>query len=68
MSHLILRSTAQGQASKRLGERFNMGLWHLEPLVIAIDGLMLMSIAVYAFVNGLRASPPAGSRSSSARR
>lgn len=54
VSHLILRSTAEGQASKRLGERFNMGLWHLEPLVIAIDGLMLMSIAVYAFVNGLK--------------
>lgn len=54
VSQLILRSTAQDQTSKRLGERFNMGLWHLEPLVIAIDGLMLMSVAVYAFVNGLK--------------
>jgi predicted Co/Zn/Cd cation transporter (cation efflux family) len=54
VSHLILRATSTGRAGRRLGERFNMGLWHLEPLLVAIYALMLMSIAVYAFLNGVK--------------
>lgn len=53
VSRLILRATAPGGATDRLQARFNMGVWHLEPLVVAFDGLLLMGIALYAFVNGL---------------
>lgn len=51
ISRLIHQSTSDGHRSRRLTERFNMGLWHLEPIVIAIDGLLLVSIAGYAFLN-----------------
>lgn len=54
VSHLILRATSTGRAGRRLGERFNMGLWHLEPLLVALYALMLMSVAVYAFLNGVK--------------
>lgn len=53
VSGLILRATAQDSESRRLGARFNMGLWHLEPLLVAIHGMLLMSVAGYALVNGL---------------
>lgn len=53
VSRLILRSTAPGAQARRLQARFNMGVWHLEPLVVAFDGLLLMGIALYAFLNGL---------------
>ena len=54
VSQLIHRSTSAGRVGRRLGERFNMGLWHLEPLLVALYALMLMSVAVYAFLNGVR--------------
>lgn len=54
VSHLILRSTTPGRDGRRLTAMFNMGLWHLEPLVVAVNGLMLMSITVYALINGLK--------------
>lgn len=54
VSHLILRATSAGRAGRRLGERFNMGLWHLEPLVVLVDGFLLVAIAIYAFVNGVK--------------
>lgn len=53
ISRLIHHSTSSTLRSRRLTERFNMGLWHLEPIVIAIDGLLLVSIAAYAFLNAI---------------
>jgi predicted Co/Zn/Cd cation transporter (cation efflux family) len=37
----------------RLRERFTMGFWHLEPIVLAMNGLLLMGVAVYALFNAV---------------
>lgn len=33
--------------------RFQFGFWHLEPMVLLIEGSFLMLIAIYAFLNGV---------------
>lgn len=39
----------------REGSRtFQYGFWHLEPLVAAFNGTVLLSICVYAFINALK--------------
>ncbi|MDF0606505.1 cation diffusion facilitator family transporter [Neisseriaceae bacterium TC5R-5] len=35
-------------------KRFQYGYWHLEPLVHCINALILLSICVYAFINGIK--------------
>lgn len=37
----------------RLRERFTMGFWHLEPIVLALNGLLLMGVALYALFNAV---------------
>ncbi len=61
VSNLIASSTAGGQAGGRFVERFTMGFWHLEPMVLGLNGVMLMGAAVYALVNAV-ASLMAGGR------
>jgi predicted Co/Zn/Cd cation transporter (cation efflux family) len=34
-------------------ERFTMGFWHLEPMVLALNGTLLIGVAVYALINGV---------------
>ncbi len=53
VSRLIGLSTQQGGKAAALHARFNQGVWHLEPLVVAFDGMMLIGIAGYAFVNAI---------------
>lgn len=36
-----------------LRERFTMGFWHLEPMVLALNGTLLMGVAAYALVNAI---------------
>ncbi len=43
-------STARGQ---RLEARFNYGFWHLEPMVLALNGVLLMAVAVYGLINAV---------------
>lgn len=50
---LIRRHTAGSAASLRLVERFNMGFWHLEPMVLALNGTLLCGITLYAAVNAM---------------
>src|SRR5690606_5706179 len=45
---LIARSTAGDLRDRRLVERFTMGLWQLEPIVLGVDGLLLPGAAGYA--------------------
>lgn len=44
------RTTAR---SKKLRERFLMGFWHLEPMVLALNGTLLMGIVAYALVTAV---------------
>ncbi|WP_295473029.1 cation transporter [uncultured Pseudomonas sp.] len=50
---LIRRHTAEGEASRRLAERFNMGFWHLEPMVLGINGTLLCGVSLYALINAI---------------
>lgn len=52
VSSLIVRS-GQRQGGPRLMERFTMGFWHLEPMVLVLNGTLLMGAAVYALLNAI---------------
>ncbi|MFT0892330.1 cation diffusion facilitator family transporter [Pseudochelatococcus sp. G4_1912] len=41
-------------ASGRLNaRRFTMGFWHLEPMVLALNGILLMAVSIFALVNAI---------------
>src|SRR5690606_9401059 len=50
---LIAASNAGGLRNMRLIERFTMGFWHLEPIVLGVDALLLTGAAVYALINAI---------------
>lgn len=50
---LIRRHTAEGNPHHRLTERFNMGFWHLEPMVLSINGILLCGVSLYALINAI---------------
>ncbi|WP_095109388.1 cation diffusion facilitator family transporter [Pseudomonas sp. Irchel 3E20] len=39
--------------AKQSNARFQFGYWHLEPMVLLIEGSFLLLIAIYAFLNGV---------------
>ncbi len=50
----LIASYAQSEGlSRKLRERFSMGFWHLEPMVLALNGTLLIGVAIYAFVNAV---------------
>ncbi len=51
--NLINSFARSEQLSRKLRERFSMGFWHLEPMVLALNGTMLMGVAIYAFVTAV---------------
>jgi len=51
VSSLIVRSSDGGSAVLR--ERFTMGLWHLEPILLALNGALLAAVATYALINAV---------------
>ncbi|CAH0219170.1 cation diffusion facilitator family transporter [Peribacillus frigoritolerans] len=53
VSKLITSSTAPNRQNGKLSERFTMGFWHLEPIVLGLNGVMLMGAAVYALINAI---------------
>lgn len=38
---------------KRLQQRFSYGFWHLEPIVLGLNGVLLSGVAVYALVSAV---------------
>nr|WP_306889324.1 cation transporter [Ancylobacter amanitiformis] len=40
-------------AGRRLRERFTVGFWHLEPMVLGLNGILLMGVSAYAFFNAV---------------
>lgn len=53
---LVARLIAASAAPKpggRLVERFTMGFWHLEPMVLGLNGTLLMGAAIYALINAI---------------
>ncbi len=51
VASLIRFHTETGKLPPRLRERFTMGFWHLEPMVLAFNGTVLLGIVVYALVD-----------------
>ena len=51
--NLIASYTASPGLSRRLHERFTMGFWHLEPMVLGLNGVMLIGVSVYALINAV---------------
>ncbi len=50
----LITSYATSEAlPRRLRERFTMGFWHLEPMVLAANGMLLIGVAIYALVTAI---------------
>ena len=47
---VLMLITAQ-LIAKESNQRFQFGFWHLEPMVLLIEGSFLLLIAIYAFLN-----------------
>ena len=61
VSSLIVRSNAK-EGKPRFMERFTVGFWHLEPMVLALNGTLLMSAAIYAFLTAIESFLGGGRR------
>jgi len=53
VSNLIAASTAAGVPTNRLVKHFTMGFWHLEPMVLGLNGILLTGAAIYALINAI---------------
>lgn len=53
VANLIASSTAVGPARGKLVKHFTMGFWHLEPMVLGLNGIMLSGAAIYALINAV---------------
>ena len=53
VSSLIVKSAQTDALSGRIRNRFTMGFWHLEPIVLMLNGCLLMTVAVYALINAI---------------
>lgn len=51
--NLIVSYSGSSALPPKLRERFTMGFWHLEPMVLALNGTLLMGVAAYAFINAI---------------
>ncbi len=51
---LITRS-ASGALSRRTQERFSMGFWHFEPMVVAVNALVMLVVIAYGLVQAVSA-------------
>lgn len=51
---LVARS-AGGTLSARVSRRFNLGFWHLEPILLAVNAVLMMGVAAYAVAQSIQA-------------
>ena len=52
---LINGYAGRSALSRQLGERFSFGFWHLEPMLLVLNGTLLMGAAAYALVTAVDA-------------
>lgn len=55
VASLITTDSLPGVRSTKLQERFSMGFWHLEPMVLGLNGMMLIGASVYALFGSVSA-------------
>ncbi|TWS99832.1 cation diffusion facilitator family transporter [Reyranella sp. CPCC 100927] len=51
--NLIMSHAVSKDLPDRMRQRFSMGFWHLEPMVLLLNGTLLIGVAVYALVNAI---------------
>jgi predicted Co/Zn/Cd cation transporter (cation efflux family) len=51
--NLITSYATATRLSRRLRERFTMGFWHLEPMVLGLNGMLLIGVSCYALINAV---------------
>ena len=51
--NIIARSAVHASHPAKIYERFSMGLWHLEPMVLGFNGLLFVVVATYALFNAV---------------
>jgi predicted Co/Zn/Cd cation transporter (cation efflux family) len=49
----LIASSASGAGKGRLVKHFTMGFWHLEPMVLGLNGILLTGAAIYALINAI---------------
>ncbi|MEH0076352.1 cation transporter [Pannonibacter sp. Pt2] len=49
----LIAASAQPKPEGKLVERFTMGFWHLEPIVLGLTGTLLIGAAFYALINAV---------------
>jgi hypothetical protein len=59
ISSLIVRSAQREERYGKLHGRFTMGFWHLEPIVLLLNGSLLIAVAVYVLINAVAPLPTA---------
>jgi predicted Co/Zn/Cd cation transporter (cation efflux family) len=55
VARLIAASNAADVSGRPFHERFTMGFWHLEPIVLGLNGTLMTGAAIYALVNAVSA-------------
>ncbi|WP_310630065.1 cation transporter [Paraburkholderia sp.] len=50
---LITSHAVDVDLPRKWRERFTMGFWHLEPMVLALNGTLLVAVTVYALINAI---------------
>ena len=53
VARLIASDADPARGKGKLRARFSLGFWHLEPIVLGLNGILLMSVAVYALINAI---------------
>jgi len=53
VARLISLSRSRDNISRKLDERFTMGFWHLEPMVLGLNGMLLIVAVTYALVTSI---------------
>lgn len=51
----LIAKSASNALSRRTQDRFTMGFWHFEPIVLAVNALLMMSVAAYALFQAIAA-------------
>ncbi|TLP96380.1 cation transporter [Nesterenkonia salmonea] len=51
----LIAKSAANSLPRRTQDRFNMGFWHFEPIVLAVNALLMMSVATYALFQAVSA-------------
>lgn len=62
VSRLIVTSATAGHLARRLQNRFTLGFWHLEPIVLGLNGTILLAISGYALINAIISLLDGGNR------